>query len=297
MSKKPLILIVDDNPVNIQVLASLIAIKNYDIAVANSGERTLQFLKQRLPDLILMDIMMPGMSGIETSVQIKKNPEWDDIPLLFISARNDEDTILSGFEAGGVDYITKPFLSLELMARIETHLELVKAKRQLQKLSYTDDLTKAKNRRYFTEYLDNIIDNVLPRGGVSTVILFDIDDFKNINDTYGHGVGDLVLRHLTTLCEEMVMEQDGKFCRLGGDEFAFVINHLDKMEITNFVDKLFKIIEERSAIESAGSPKFSISAGVTAITGRQRDHVAVLAKVDKALYRSKEKGKNCFCFT
>lgn len=296
MNKKPLILIVDDNNANLQVLASIVSVKNYDIAVANSGEKALAFLESRLPDLILLDILMPGICGIQTCVQIKEKQEHADIPIIFLSAKNDEDSIIDGFKAGGVDYLTKPFRNLELLARLELHLELVSTKKKLLKLSVTDELTGIMNRRYFTDYIEKFIRNHLPQGEPATTILFDIDDFKHINDTLGHHIGDLALQNLSALCQKHIEDHHGIFARIGGDEFAFVLHSSDKEEVANFVKSFFEMIRNQSGNKEQMVPMFTISAGISEITNKDQSHTHVLAKVDKALYFSKIEGKNRFTY-
>lgn len=121
---KPLILIVDDNPQNIQVLGSLLMAREYEIGVAQNGVLALKFIEDRLPDLILLDVMMPEMDGIELCKTLKKNILRSHIPVIFLTAKTDTEDIVRGFDAGGVDYITKPFIAAELLARVKTQLEI-----------------------------------------------------------------------------------------------------------------------------------------------------------------------------
>lgn len=121
---KPLILVVDDNPQNIQVLGNLLMEQEYEVGVAQNGVIALQFIEERLPDLILLDIMMPEMDGIELCKTLKKNNQHSHIPVIFLTAKAETDDIVRGFDAGGVDYVTKPFITAELLARVKTHLEI-----------------------------------------------------------------------------------------------------------------------------------------------------------------------------
>ncbi|WP_163337785.1 response regulator [Desulfopila sp. IMCC35008] len=121
---KPLILVVDDNPQNIQVLGSLLMKQEYEIGVAQNGVIALEFIKERIPDLILLDIMMPEMDGLELCKSLKKNSHYSHIPVIFLTAKAETDDIVRGFEAGGVDYVTKPFVTAELLARVKAHLEI-----------------------------------------------------------------------------------------------------------------------------------------------------------------------------
>lgn len=133
------ILIVDDNPTNLRVLVSYLQIKGYKTLVATSGERAVQQLEHHTPDLILLDVMMPGIDGFETCARIKANPNTAEIPIIFMTALTDVEHKLAGFEAGAVDYITKPFQHAEVSARVNTHLMMQRQKRALAELNATKD--------------------------------------------------------------------------------------------------------------------------------------------------------------
>jgi len=144
---KPLILIVDDVPKNLQVLAGMLVKKNYELAIATNGREALVRLEEISPDLILLDIMMPEMDGFETCRKLKENPSTAEIPVIFLTAKTDPEDILKGFELGGVDYVTKPFNSTELLARVHTHLELKRAREILiEKNKKLEELNKLKNK-------------------------------------------------------------------------------------------------------------------------------------------------------
>lgn len=134
IQNKPLILIVDDNKENLKILGNILKDNNYSIAIATSGEESLSLLWKNIPELILLDIMMPGMDGYEVCRKIKSEKRTKDIPVIFLSAKDDTDDIVKGFEAGGVDYVAKPFNSRELLARIKTHVELKRARDEINML-------------------------------------------------------------------------------------------------------------------------------------------------------------------
>ncbi|MEM6252366.1 MAG: response regulator [Cyanobacteria bacterium P01_D01_bin.156] len=139
------ILVVDDTPANLKVITEILSVKNYQVSVAISGERALKRLESHIPDLILLDIQMPGINGFETCQQIKKNPDLASIPIIFITALSDTDSTVKGFELGAVDYITKPFREAELLARVHTHLQLRQIQQTLESkvMSRTQDLELA----------------------------------------------------------------------------------------------------------------------------------------------------------
>lgn len=124
INKTPLILVVDDNPQNIQIVGNLLRGKGYELGIALNGVDALKFLEQRHPDLILLDIMMPEMDGLQLCKTIKANRRVSHIPIIFLTAKSEPEDVVKGFDAGGVDYVTKPFISSELLARVKTHLEI-----------------------------------------------------------------------------------------------------------------------------------------------------------------------------
>ena len=139
MSKKKLILVVDDNAANLKVLGSILKANGLSPAIALSGANALKSIKRKLPDLILLDIMMPDMDGFEVCKQLKQDVETQDIPVIFLTAKTEQEDIIQGLEVGAVDYVTKPFNSKELMARVNTHLELKVAKESLKQALATKD--------------------------------------------------------------------------------------------------------------------------------------------------------------
>jgi two-component system, sensor histidine kinase and response regulator len=175
-SSTPAILIVDDNPHNLQVLGKLLQENNYEIEFATSGEATLEWLKKRQFDLILLDINMPGMNGFEVCMKIRSNPDMNDVPVIFLSAESERESILKGFELGAQDYITKPFDSRELLARVRTHLAL---KGSLEKL---EDLNRSLEEKVIERtYQLNVANAKLE---ATNVKLIDLDrtksDFLNL---------------------------------------------------------------------------------------------------------------------
>jgi len=136
---REMILIVDDQPENIKVVGTVLSLFDYDIAAATSGEQALKRLEARLPDLVLLDMMMPDMDGLTVCRKLKDNPAWADIPVIFLSAADDKNLIVQALEAGGVDYVTKPFNRAELLSRVRTHLALKEARDRLRRLDEDKD--------------------------------------------------------------------------------------------------------------------------------------------------------------
>jgi two-component system sensor histidine kinase/response regulator len=178
-----LILIVDDNPHNIQVLAAVVNECNYKSGFAMDGYQALDFLEENIPALILLDIMMPNMNGYEVCKRIKSKKELQDIPIIFLTAKSEKEDIIRGFEVGGVDYITKPFNSMELKMRIRTHIELNQSKTKLLSLNKKLEKSNATKDKFFSinQYLSLIIDDAESIGDES--LIEDLKTLKTLSKT------------------------------------------------------------------------------------------------------------------
>jgi len=206
------ILIVDDTVANLDILGELL--KKYDVIDATNGEDALEILEDEKVDLILLDIMMPDMDGYEVCSRLKNNSNTKDIPIIFITAKTDEDSIEKAYEIGGIDYVTKPFRPKELLARVKRELQLQELQSELKLLASTDPMTKLYNRRYFTKMAEHTLDLVKREKKDLSIIMLDIDKFKNVNDTYGHQVGDDVIIELANTIRANQRNSD-IVCRYG----------------------------------------------------------------------------------
>jgi PleD family two-component response regulator len=191
--EKPLILIVDDTPTNVRVLAEALR-KDYRIKVANGGQAALDLIaSQGVPDLILLDIMMPTMDGYEVCRRLKEDPATKNVPVVFVTAKADIMDEEIGLKLGAVDYIAKPFHLPIIAARIHNHISLKLKSDLLESLAMLDGLTSIPNRRRFDEALHDEWLRARRAGQTISLIMADIDHFKRYNDHYGHGAGDICL--------------------------------------------------------------------------------------------------------
>jgi len=220
--KPPTILAVDDNPRNLQVIGSILKEWKYKAVLAQSASECLGYLKKSSPDLILMDILMPGMDGYEACATIKADIKNKHIPILFITALSDTNSIVNAFKSGGVDYITKPFIREEVKARIDVHLELKSTLEKLEKMTITDELTGVYNRRYANTILQRELKIARRLSREFLVCGIDIDHLKQINDNYGHDAGDDLIKKVVKNIKLSIRETDYIF-RMGGDEFLVVL--------------------------------------------------------------------------
>lgn len=289
METKPYnLLVVDDDRSSIEILIALLG-GSYNVTPALNGSRALELVGKLSFDLILLDLMMPDMDGFEVARRLKQNPASKDIPIIFITARRDENSIGRAFDIGGADYVTKPFLRKELLARIRTQLKMLSLVRHLERLSSYDQLSGIYNRRKFFELGLQLFAQA---GQKLCAIMIDIDNFKRINDHYGHGVGDKVIRIVAQTIQRMLPE-DALFGRLGGEEFAILTGCGEEAILKNRIE-IFRTEVEKAVIEApdGGQIGCTISCGVSFNQENFPSLDLLLDDADQALYDAKGEGKN-----
>ena len=294
------ILIVDDVDDNLEILGSLLTFDGYEVQTARNGEEALKRVQDSRPDLILMDVLMPGMSGFELCERLKSRDSTRDIPVIFVSSMSDIDSKVQGFKVGGVDYINKPYQHAEIVVRVNTHLTMLRLRQHLEKqnaelerLANTDYLTNLYNRRSFFHVAEVEYVEAIRNGNPISITLIDLDFFKQVNDTYGHLVGDQVLVHIAKLIRVYSRIRDVA-ARYGGEEFIILHPSIGRQEAFLIVDRIRKGVEQTPFLLDGNEIDVTLSAGVVdthACTDcAQIDDVLKLA--DKALYRAKDAGRN-----
>jgi len=291
------ILIADDNKVMIRLTKELLTRAGYQVAAVSSGDQALKAASNIQPDLILLDVDMPGASGFETCRAIKQNPLTRDIPVLFVTACTDRKDIISGFAAGGQDYILKPFTREELLARVRTHLALRKAQQELQasviryrNLSVIDDLTGLFNTRYLYQTLERQIN--APALHPISVVFIDIDSFKKVVDSHGH------LNASSTIAElaEIIMARLPENCygvSYGGDEFVVVLTNHDRTKGYMVADQLRQAVEKARFLTFCDlAVHITVSCGVATFPDDAKTLTELLDNADLALFETKHRGKN-----
>lgn len=286
-SDKSLILIVDDNPENLKVIGNILKQKGHKAAIARDGVQALDFVERKKPGLILMDMMMPEMDGLEACRRLKENESTRDIPVIFITALTDNWNKMKAFEAGGVDYITKPFMKEEVMARVNVHLQLRKTMERLKNMSITDELTGVYNRRFAYEVLERQIKIAKREKQDFTLCYIDIDNLKTINDTHGHKEGDLLIRTVVEALGAAIRKTDYLF-RMGGDEFLILFPKSGIEEAGSLLERMEKSLENErikdTAVEfSYGFSRFHHEDSITADE--------LVKKADSMMYEAKRKKK------
>ena len=291
---KPLVLIVDDNQTNSAFCEKLLVKNGYETTICASGEEALEFISKNTPDLVLLDIVMPGIDGFQFCEQLKKTPRLKDTPVIFLSAMNDEKSIIKGFKSGGVDFITRPFRAQELIARTKTHIDLKKAKEKLMRMAVTDELTGLFNRRYFMNRLNQEFERVRRYESIFTFIMIDIDYFKRINDTNGHLAGDCALRTAAEIMKKSLRLSD-TVGRIGGEEFAILLPETEIEHGVEIAERLRKKIDEAEIIFEGTKLSLTISAGISDSDINDASVDSILHRADLALYQAKEEGRNRVC--
>ncbi len=293
MQDRPRILIVDDVPENIEVLGEILT-DNFDLQCAFSGPEALE-LAAELPDLILLDVLMPGMDGFEVCACLKATAATAEIPVIFITAKNDPEAEMAAFAAGAVDFITKPVNPVTARARIQTHLTLKRQKDLLRAQAMVDGLTGIANRRFFDERLLAEWRHVQRHQRSLAILMIDIDHFKGYNDHYGHQAGDNCLRRVATTLGASMQRAHDLAARYGGEEFICMLPECDLQGAITKAEALRAAVAALE-IPHAASPtgdRLTLSIGVAAtIPPSQASPDTLVAAADAQLYLAKQAGRN-----
>jgi len=318
------ILIVDDNEdIRLAVGAILNPAGYKDIFYAESAEDAFRCLGLDDPtssakeiDLILMDIMMPKVDGIEACMRIKKNSRFSDLPIIMVTGKTEAEDLQMGFSVGAVDYIMKPINKIELLARVSSVLklkfetdrrkarekELVELTRQLKtanlklkRLSFLDGLTGVANQRYFKEFLHKEFRHAIRNKKPIALIMVDIDFFKKFNDEYGHQAGDTCLKKVASALNRALKRPSDLLARYGGEEFVAVLPETDSSGAYHVAEKMQSAVSALRIphARSRANKWVSISAGVSVSFPAEHDAPEDLVSIsDEALYKAKREGRN-----
>ena len=296
--ERPVILIVDDDPSNVHLLEKRLLAMGYDTISASSAREALEICRSNPPELVLLDVMMPDMDGFQVCEELRRDPHTHEIPVIFVTVRDAPEDKVTGLRIGN-DYITKPFDATELGARIDSALrtrrlqeELQKKNEQLQELSIRDQLTGLYNRRYLMERLHEEVARVKRYRYALTLLMMDIDHFKQINDRYGHLQGDRVLQELAQILRASARAVDF-VARYGGEEFVMVAPNVDGSGGIILAERIRLAVEQHEFPCHEGVLRITISIGLASVRGQEvTDETDLLNRADKALYEAKERGRN-----
>lgn len=304
--KKKRILVVDDHEDNIELLRARLEARGYEVEGASDGQSALDAVKRDCPDLILLDVMMPKMDGIEVVRRLKANAELPFIPVIMQTALDSTENKVEGLDAGADDYITKPINFAELEARVNSLLriktlqsdlaarerELSELNDKLRRISLTDGLTQVDNRRSLEERLHEMWQHSVRLHEPIALIICDIDKFKSVNDNYGHQAGDSVLKEFAQLLKAEAREID-RVGRYGGEEFLLILSGTVLDAAVTFAERLREKVEGHTFSYAGGTLRRTMSCGVAASPHpKVKDQEALLRAADDALYVAKETGRN-----
>lgn len=288
------VLIVDDTPANLAIVAEHLEEQGLRVLVAQGGEEALARAARVRPDLILLDVMMPGLDGFETCRRLKAMETTQAIPVLFMSALSDAHSKLEGFEAGAIDYITKPVDIAEVLVRVRTHLTLRSMQFRLEAMSISDPLTGLANRRRFDTILRSEWQRALRGSGSVGAIMIDIDLFKRYNDYYGHVGGDRCLCAVARAVQSVVRQEIDLAARYGGEEFVLILPGADSAAVAEVAIRAHAAVlalNEPHAAAETGC--VTVSVGAAALAPASEAGMGRLIELaDEALYRAKQQGRN-----
>lgn len=283
--KNGLVLVVDDMLTNREILAACLS-DEFAVITAKDGYECLK-LARKIPDLILLDINMPGLNGFEVCHQLKSNHVTAIIPVIFVTAMGEQVDEEHGLQVGAVDYITKPIQPSIVMARSRTHITLKQQTDKLRDMAIHDQLTGLYNRYYLLEIAEQKVSRANRNKEAFSLLIIDIDFFKKINDKYGHHQGDKVLQQVSARLQKKLRRED-ILTRYGGEEFIALLDDCKLPHAQQKAEQLRTIIEN-TVINAI---KATVSIGVAEFRVKQENFSQLIERADAALYQAKAQGRN-----
>jgi two-component system, cell cycle response regulator len=303
-SRPPLILVADDEPVNLALIKRRLEWEDYRVETAEDGGQAVEAAKRVLPDLVILDVMMPVLDGLGACRLLKEDPSTRDIPVIFLSALDDTDTKVNGLALGANDYISKPFRVEELLARVAVAIRLKRERDLLQEnaeelrrraeaaseMSMTDALTGLLNRYGLQRALQRELAEARRYARPLSCLLLDVDFFKSVNDTHGHAAGDAALMQAARVLSESVRGSD-VVCRYGGEEFLVLAPETDARGAHALAEKMRLAVAARLFGDGERAFPLTLSAGVAELRPGESGN-DMIARADLALYQAKQRGRD-----
>jgi two-component system cell cycle response regulator len=300
----PTVLIVDDDDLVLFRLQELVTAAGYRVRTAANGTEALNLLRQSAASIVVTDLNMPSMNGLDLCRRIREHVWPGYVYIVLLTVRDEEKNILAALDAGADDFISKRTPAAQFTARLRIakrvlalEYSLTIALEKKRQLAMIDPLTGAYNRRYFVRHLGRELKRSQLFGGDVSLLLLDIDHFKRVNDTYGHVVGDLVLKKLTGKVAECFQRETHWCARLGGEEFVVVLKDANLEKACLCAENVRRVIEDTCIDTSAGAVHVTVSIGVSGLAGVGSKGLAtvqsLLELADANLYSSKDRGRNC----
>ena len=300
VTSEPLgVLIVEDDREIREMVSLMVKGMGYSVITASTGKEGLTRLREQLVDIVLLDLMMPEMDGFEFCRVVRADPAFRDLHIIITSARDTLEDKVKGLELGAADYLTKPFSLTELQARIKVGERIVRYQKalkdqqdKLEHLAREDSLTGLANRRRFEERAQEELLRAQRYNHPLSVLMADLDHFKEINDTYGHPTGDIVLKEVARTLIEHCRTSD--LCaRYGGEEFAILLPETELKEARKVAERLCKKVQQLSFPNTPNAVRITASFGVSCLDYKMLQSLdELLEQTDRALYVAKRNGRN-----
>lgn len=286
------VLVVDDNPRNIRLLTDILEDENYEVYSVDHGLPVVEMTHTLKPDIILLDIMMPGLDGFEVCRQLKNNYEIKDIPIIMVTAKTDSIDVKNALDLGAFDYIKKPLDEVEVVARVQSALRFKEHQDRLKEMAMKDGLTGLYNHTLLMELFEKEVSQRSRDNSDTAFIMLDIDYFKKVNDTYGHMAGDMILKELSAILLDSVRTGD-IVGRYGGEEFGIVLGNTDEKSAIEICERIRQRIEDNLFSTEDQTIHITISMGISIKKGGALASTSeVIKKADEALYKAKNDGRN-----
>ena len=294
MSRRGLVMIVDDEIANIEIINAVLE-DEYDVCFALSGQEALDLARTAQPDLILLDVLMPGMDGFAVCAALKQDATLTDVPVIFTTGLGDSEDEMRGLSLGAIDYVTKPVQPPILRARVANHVELKRLRDQLAQMAVTDALTGLSNRRHLERTLEAETARLARQQEWLSVVMLDIDFFKQFNDAYGHPAGDRCIAMVAAALTRAVRRANDLSARYGGEEFVCVLPGADLAMAQSVAAEIGRQVRQlgiphaRSGVDAFVTVSIGIACARSVAGARPQDWIDV---ADAQLYRSKSEGRN-----
>lgn len=286
------ILVVDDNKLNLRLLQDILEDEKYKVYTTDSGFSVLEMAHNLKPDVILLDIMMPGMDGYDVCRLLKSDEEVMDIPVIMVTAKTEGNDLKIAFEMGAADYIKKPFDELEIIARIHSVLRTKQSQDILKDKASRDGLTGIYNHALLIQLFEKEIKKQAISGDDVSFVMLDIDHFKKINDSYGHTIGDAVLMELAMILSTSIRDCD-YVGRYGGEEFSIILTKMNSDDTYEWCEMLRKKIQNHKFY--AGDLLIQVTVSMGFYCKSAKDTIGsydMIKTSDEALYKAKQNGRN-----
>jgi two-component system cell cycle response regulator len=288
--QRPLVLIADDDGVTRAMVGAWLGSSGYGVVAARDGDEALAMAVEHLPDLLLVDVTMPGLDGYDVCRAVQAASAVPP-PVIFLTAHGQETERVAGLEAGAVDYVVKPFAQAELIARVRAALRTKAVRDGFAEQATRDGLTGVINRRELDKQADSAVALALRHGRPLACLMVDIDHFKRINDRFGHAAGDAVLREVAARMSAICRASD-IIGRYGGEEFLLLLPESDGPDAVTTGDKLRRVLAREAVDFNDLSIPLTASVGVAVWDDDMVAAASLYSAADQALYRAKELGRD-----